>query len=101
MSGKPRVTTPRENEMSNSLAVGVVSLVIVLVLIGTSIFRDMLDKRTLEKEASIAHTETIDRNAILDAIIALDDQYQAGKIPASAYHERRAELKSRLGKVSE
>ena len=32
----------------------------------------------------------------MDAIIALDDQYQAGELPEDAYRQRRAELKERL-----
>ncbi len=35
----------------------------------------------------------------MDAIIALDDLYQAGKLPEAAYHERRAELKARLAEL--
>jgi mono/diheme cytochrome c family protein len=34
--------------------------------------------------------------SILDAIVALDDLYQAGELPEEAYKERRAELKNRL-----
>ena len=34
--------------------------------------------------------------SLLDAIVALDDLYQAGELPEEAYKERRAELKSRL-----
>jgi mono/diheme cytochrome c family protein len=34
--------------------------------------------------------------SILDAIVALDDLYQAGELPEDAYRERRAELKSKL-----
>jgi hypothetical protein len=34
--------------------------------------------------------------SILDAIVALDDLYQAGELPEEAYKERRAELKTRL-----
>ncbi|MEN8172101.1 MAG: c-type cytochrome [Chloroflexota bacterium] len=38
---------------------------------------------------------------IIDAIIALDDQYQAGEIPESAYQSRRALLKESLGDTVE
>ena len=99
ISGKPRVTTPRENEMSSSLAVGTISLVIVVVFITTILFRDAMEKRTRVHEAAMAHKDTLDRDAFLDAIIALDDQYQAGQIPAAAYHERRAELKERFKRI--
>jgi hypothetical protein len=36
------------------------------------------------------------RDAILDAIIALDDQHKAGEISREVYNKRRAELKERL-----
>ena len=37
-----------------------------------------------------------DRDAILDAILALDDQFKAGEITKEVYETRRAELKERL-----
>ncbi len=40
--------------------------------------------------------ETEDADALIDAIAALDDLYQSGKLPEAAYRERRAELKARL-----
>lgn len=36
------------------------------------------------------------REATMDAILALDDLYQEGKLPEEAYQKRRAELKDRL-----
>jgi hypothetical protein len=32
----------------------------------------------------------------MDAILALDDLYQEGKLPEEAYLQRRSELKARL-----
>jgi hypothetical protein len=40
-----------------------------------------------------------DAEALMDAIIALDDQYQAGELPEDAYRQRRAELKERLKNI--
>ncbi len=37
-----------------------------------------------------------DRDTIIDAIIALDDQYKGGCIAKEAYIKRREELKKRL-----
>ncbi|HLE13828.1 MAG TPA: hypothetical protein VI776_03695, partial [Anaerolineales bacterium] len=37
-----------------------------------------------------------DADTLLDAILALDDQYQAGELPEEAYRQRRAELKAML-----
>lgn len=35
-------------------------------------------------------------DSLMDAIVALDDLYQAGKLPEKAYQQRRAELKASL-----
>jgi hypothetical protein len=34
--------------------------------------------------------------SLMDAIIALDDLYQAGQLPEEAYQKRRDEMKARL-----
>ena len=36
------------------------------------------------------------REAVMDAILAVDDLYQEGKLPEEAYLKRRLELKDRL-----
>jgi len=40
-----------------------------------------------------------DPEAVMDAIIALDDQFKAGELPESAYHQRRAALKAHLNEL--
>jgi len=40
-----------------------------------------------------------DRDNIMDAMIALDDQYTVGEIPKEAYEKRRTELKERLKEI--
>jgi hypothetical protein len=42
-----------------------------------------------------------DEETLMDAIIALDDQYRAGNLPEEAYLERRADLKEKLRKISQ
>jgi hypothetical protein len=42
-----------------------------------------------------------DPDDLIDAIITLDDLYQAGEIPETAYQERRAVLKNRLKELLE
>jgi hypothetical protein len=55
-----------------------------------------------ESSAPSATVEAVDEGAgetsdsLMDAILALDDQYQAGEIPEEAYRLRRDELKQRL-----
>ncbi len=39
------------------------------------------------------------KEALLDAIIALDDQFAAGKIPEDLYRERREDLKTKLAQM--
>ena len=42
-----------------------------------------------------------DEETLMDAIIALDDQYHAGNLPEDAYLERRAVLKEKLRKIDQ
>jgi hypothetical protein len=75
-----------------------------VVLIGLGIFLFLRDRRLkkLEEEFESAEEDVDedalgdDRESIMDAIIALDDQYKAGDISQEAYENRRAELKERL-----
>jgi mono/diheme cytochrome c family protein len=41
-----------------------------------------------------------DEDTLMDAIIALDDQYNAGNLPEEAYLERRSVLKAKLRNIS-
>jgi len=75
-----------------------------LILIGLGIFLYLRDRslRKLEEEFEGDDEESNkdalgdDRESIMDAIIALDDQYKAGDISKEAYEKRRDELKERL-----
>ncbi|HEX7542449.1 MAG TPA: hypothetical protein VF352_09990 [Anaerolineales bacterium] len=75
-----------------------------LLLIGLGIFLFLRDRRLrkLEEEFDGDDEEGDedalgdDRESIMDAIIALDDQYKAGDISKEAYEKRRDELKERL-----
>jgi hypothetical protein len=51
------------------------------------------------EESGVDEDETdvpADSETLMDDIIALDDLYQAGELPETAYRERRAELKEKL-----
>lgn len=80
----------------NSLVIGMGALGVVFIAIGVYLFlRDRArqpDEETEETEDALGD----DPQAIMDAIIALDDQHQAGNLPESAYQERRRALKKRL-----
>jgi hypothetical protein len=75
-----------------------------LILIGLGIFLFLRDRklRKLEEEFEGDDEEGDedalgdDRESIMDAIIALDDQFKVGDISKEAYEKRRGELKDRL-----
>lgn len=68
------------------------ALGILLILAGVYMF---WRERSRPHEAA-GDDDLSDRDSLLDAIIALDDLHQAGKLSDDAYQLRRAELKSRL-----
>jgi len=104
MTGRPNTsgaTLIGETSWQN-IAIGVGGLGVVLVMVGLWLYQR--NKRTTtpldegEEEALTADepASAEDTEALMDAIIALDDQYQAGELPEDAYLQRRSELKERL-----
>jgi len=75
-----------------------------LILIGLGIFLFLRDRklRKLEEEFEDDNEDNDedalgeDRESIMDAIIALDDQFKSGDILKEAYEQRREDLKDRL-----
>jgi mono/diheme cytochrome c family protein len=101
ISGKPSQIAVNPNPMQNrTLLVGVGALGIALVLAGVWMY--MRDRKEGDEEFE-GDTEDDedddafdDAEAIMDAIIALDDLHRAGKISDEAYKQRRNELKASL-----
>lgn len=86
-----------------SLAIGLGTFGVAIVAVGIWLYRrnqlKLATQRSIEDLAtagSQSDDEVDDENTLMDAIIALDDQYNAGNLPEEAYLERRAVLKSRL-----
>jgi mono/diheme cytochrome c family protein len=83
---------------STNLIIGLASLGVVLLAAGVWMFRR--SRPAEEGMAGDARAFTTSRmedaDTIMDAILALDDLYQEGELPESAYLQRRAELKDRL-----
>lgn len=54
-----------------------------------------------EEEEDLSEVGDVEESseALMDAILALDDLYQEGKLPEDAYLQRRDELKARLGRA--
>jgi mono/diheme cytochrome c family protein len=105
VSGTPRtLSAAGETDNSQVLIIGVASLGIVLIAVGGFLYwRDRRqdvdaleeDEEDFEEDEEEDEPE-IDEDEILDAILALDDQFKAGNIAESVYRERRAELKAKL-----
>ena len=101
LSGKPGASTGFNFDRQTIvlICIGVVGI----LLIGVGIYLYMRDRTRLLKKEQEEQDGKIeedalgeDRDNIMDAMIALDDQYKAGEIPKEAYEKRRMELKERL-----
>lgn len=102
ISGTPAAAVPAASSSGNSsrsLIFGIGAFGVALILAGVFFYwrdrqkdqaEDALDEEDGEDEQEMSQDD------ILDAIIALDDQFRAGNIPQEAYQERRTELKRLL-----
>lgn len=102
--------TPGDASSTSGLGVNTYLLVGLgafgLVLIGTGLWFYRQRKVTEDEESDAVVDETGQEpeetsDALLDAIMALDDLHANGKLPEAAYQERRADLKARLANVLE
>lgn len=110
ISGTPRIDATGSAAESNNqnIIIGVGALGLALILVGGYMFWRDRRKETeddfddeLEESDEDEEDEAPgpDEDDILDAIVALDDQYKDGNISEVAYRERRAELKAQLKKL--
>jgi mono/diheme cytochrome c family protein len=104
ISGKPASGAAVTTGDKNSLLIGLGSFGAALILAGVWLFFRMRARNEDEEDeedlpaaggASQENAETV-----MDAILTLDDLYQAGKIPEEGYRQRRAELKARLKELT-
>lgn len=88
------------------LMIGVAAVGLILIGLGIFLFlrdrklRKMEDEFEDEEEDDEEDALGDDRDRIMDAIIALDDQFKAGDISKDGYKKRRDELKDRLKKLA-
>jgi hypothetical protein len=101
ISGRPKGTGLVTGSSTN-LVIGLVAFGVALIVAGVWLFRRNRAQRTgldavdeLEKESLSGKAEE-DPETLMDAILALDDQYRDGELPEEAYRQRRAELKTHL-----
>jgi mono/diheme cytochrome c family protein len=95
-----------ESGSSTNLVIGLAALGIVLIGAGVWLYRrsrqddteeDFIDE--FDEETTAFDDIPDDPEALMDAIIALDDLHQAGELPDEAYRQRRAALKERLSEL--
>jgi hypothetical protein len=102
ISGKPSGSNNSSLSRQQLILIGVSVLGLILIGIGLFLFlRERRHQNQIEIEAGMNITEAAatrynDRDSIMDAIIALDDQYKGGHISREAYQKRRDELKNSL-----
>jgi mono/diheme cytochrome c family protein/cbb3-type cytochrome oxidase subunit 3 len=109
ISGAPRIEAaggPADN--NQNLIIGIGALGLALILVGGYLFwRDRRKETEAASDAGMEESDDeeedddpgLDEDEILDAIVALDDQFKDGNISEAAYRERRAELKTQLKKL--
>ena len=78
-------------DSTRNLIIGVGALGLALILTGGWLF--WRDRKRAPAQAVVTPIKESSGDEILDAIIALDDQYHAGNIAQEAYQQRRTELK--------
>jgi len=103
ISGRPSSGQPTLSSSSNtSLLIGLGVFGLALVLAGVWLYRRRgamtADEDMGEKPGDDAENDSAE--SLMDAIIALDDLYQAGQLPEEAYLKRRAEIKARLQELN-
>jgi hypothetical protein len=102
ITGKPEGGSPAlSTSSSTNMLIGAGVLGLVLVAAGVWLYQRSRPEPDDDQEEQPPVTSDLPESAesIMDAILALDDLYQDGKLPEDAYLQRRAELKARLEKV--
>jgi hypothetical protein len=101
LSGKPGTSANSTPSQQTIVLIGIGIVGLLLIVVGIYLY--LRDRARLLKAEKVENDEPLeedalgeDRDNIMDAMIALDDQYKAGEIPKEAYEKRRLELKERL-----
>jgi len=86
------------------MIIGIAALGVVLILVSVILYlknRKAEDELLAEIEEEEESDGKLSQDAILDAIIALDDQFKAGNISEKAYQSRRQDLIDQLSDTQE
>jgi hypothetical protein len=99
LSGAPNQATAAAAGTGNNttgLLIGLGVFGLALVAAGFWLLRQRTARQLKAEPAPEEILESETEESLLDAILALDDLYQAGKLPEDAYQQRRGVLKARL-----
>ena len=96
LSGRISSTATVETGSSTGLIIGGGVLGLALVGAGIWLWRQKKQDDVDEDEETEPLPGEESRESIMDAIITLDDRFQAGELAEDAYKARRAELKAKL-----
>ncbi len=103
VSGTPQGTSSETTSTSagsnQNIIIGIGAFGVALMLAGGFLYlrdRQARDAVSDESDEDDDEDDELSEDDLLDAIIALDDQYKAGNLSEPAYKERRAELKAKL-----
>ncbi len=105
ISGRPTKGGPIVSLGSNSdLTIGLLAFGVALVVAGGWLYLRSRSSKIIQDEGDLeeetpAQDSGEDVDTLLDAILALDDQYKAGDLPQEAYLKRREELKVSIKEV--
>lgn len=90
-----RMSSPINLQTGQTGALIAGALALVLVAVG-GVFWYLRQQKSTTPVDEHPPVETESREALMDAIIALDDLYKSGQLSEEVYQQRRAELKDRL-----
>jgi hypothetical protein len=102
LSGAPGGTSGLKFDRQTLVLIGIGVVGLLLVGVGGYLF--YFDRARAKKQLEMVEAEiepespAEDREALMDAILSLDDQFEAGTIPENEYQDRRKELIERLKK---
>lgn len=100
----PAASDSQQDATTRNIIIAVGVFGVALIATGVYLFwRDrQLDRENEDddEDDDLDEDDPAEEDNLLDAIIALDDQFRANNIPEDAYKKRRAELKARLKKLA-
>jgi mono/diheme cytochrome c family protein len=101
VSGQPQAegAAATGTDSTQMILIGVGVFGLALILAGVYLYWRDRNRGDADDDEADADDEEEDADDLMDAIIALDDQYRSGNLSAEAYQQRRAELKERLKNV--